>query len=247
MRSTTTSSTTDNAARRLAVLGSSTAILLAVAVLGAFLVAPEDSDQGVIQRIFYFHVSIALVSLFAFAVSFVSGILYLRRRDQKYDEITVVSVGLGLMFSALVVITGSIWAKASWGTWWVWEDPRLVTYLIVILLYAAFFMLRSSADGERQARYSAIFAVVSFAAVPLSFYSVRVATSFVHPVVLDTAGSKVPGSMMIWFVVSLVGMIGLFLTLLQLELMQRRADRSLRDLKMRLERAAELRLTRAAS
>jgi heme exporter protein C len=229
------------------VVGVATGILLAAAVFGAFLVAPEDVDQGVIQRIFYFHVAIALVSLIAFAVSFVSGILYLRRRDQKYDEITVVSIGLGLLFSGLVVVTGSIWAKASWGTWWVWEDPRLVTYLIVILLYAAFFMLRSSAEGERSARYSAIFAVMAFASVPLSFYSVRVATSFVHPVVVDTSGSNVPGSMMVWFLISLAGMTGLFLTLLQLELMQRRTDRSLRELKSRLERAAEQRLTSAVS
>ena len=92
---------------------------------------------------------------------------------------------------------------------------------------------------------ASVFAVIAFAAVPLSFYSVRVATSFVHPVVLNTSGSNVPGSMMVWFVVSLVGMIGLFFTLLQLELMQRRADRSLRDLKVRLERAAERRLSSA--
>ena len=83
----------------------------------------------------------------------------------------------------LVVITGSIWAKASWGTWWVWSDPRLVTFLIVLLLYAAYFVLRSSAEGERRFRYSAIYAIAAFASVPLSFYSVRVARSFVHPVV----------------------------------------------------------------
>jgi heme exporter protein C len=242
------SSTIDRApGRSIAVWGTVTAALTALAVIGSFLVAPEDADQGVIQRIFYFHVSIAIVSLVAFAVAFVSGVRYLRGRRERDDEIGVTSIGLGLLFSGLVVITGSIWAKASWGTWWVWEDPRLVTYVIVILLYAAYFMLRSSLDGERRLRYSAIFAIAAFAAVPLSFYSVRVAQSFVHPVVFTQSGANMPDTMLVWFVVSQLAMLALFVTLLQFELMQRRAQRSLRELKLRLERAETLRLERAGS
>jgi heme exporter protein C len=242
------SSTIDRApGRSIAVWGTVTAALTALAVIGSFLVAPEDADQGVIQRIFYFHVSIAIVSLVAFAVAFVSGVRYLRGRRERDDEIGVTSIGLGLLFSGLVVITGSIWAKASWGTWWVWEDPRLVTYVIVILLYAAYFMLRSSLDGERRLRYSAIFAIAAFAAVPLSFYSVRVAQSFVHPVVFTQSGANMPDTMLVWFVVSQLAMLALFVTLLQFELMQRRAERSLRELKLRLERAETLRLERAGS
>jgi heme exporter protein C len=230
-----TSSTTDPAARRVAVLGVATGALLAAAAAGLFLVAPEDADQGVIQRIFYWHVSIALVSMLAFAVTCVAGIMYLRTRSERWDEVGAVSAALGLLFSALVVITGSIWAKASWGTWWVWDDPRLVTYLIVILLYAAYFVLRSSAEGERRARYSAVYGIVAFAAVPMSFYAVRVAQSFVHPVVFTRSGAEMPNSMLVWFVVSMVGMIGLYATLLQLEMLQRRTERALRDLKLRLE------------
>jgi heme exporter protein C len=242
------SSTTDRApGRSIAVWGTVTAALTALAVIGSFLVAPEDADQGVIQRIFYFHVSIAIVSLVAFGVGFVSGVRYLRGRRERDDEIGVTSIGLGLLFSGLVVITGSIWAKASWGTWWVWEDPRLVTYVIVILLYAAYFMLRGSLDGERRLRYSAIFAIAAFAAVPLSFYSVRVAQSFVHPVVFTQSGANMPDTMLVWFVVSQLAMLALFVTLLQFELMQRRAQRSLRELKLRLERAETLRLERAGS
>jgi heme exporter protein C len=242
------SSTIDRApGRSIAVWGTVTAALTALAVIGSFLVAPEDADQGVIQRIFYFHVSIAIVSLVAFAVAFVSGVRYLRGRRERDDEIGVTSIGLGLLFSGLVVITGSIWAKASWGTWWVWEDPRLVTYVIVILLYAAYFMLRSSLDGERRLRYSAIFAIAAFAAVPLSFYSVRVAQSFVHPVVFTQSGANMPDTMLVWFVVSQLAMLALFVTLLQFELMQRRAQRSLRELKLRLERAETVRLERAGS
>ncbi|HWH14655.1 MAG TPA: hypothetical protein VNT51_07900, partial [Miltoncostaeaceae bacterium] len=114
----------------------------------------------------------------------------------------------------------------------------LVTYLIVILLYAAYFVLRSSAEGDRRERYSAVYAIFAFAAVPLSFYAVRVAESFIHPVVFTENGANMPGSMLIWFVVAQVGVVGLFATLLQLELLQRRAQRALDDLKLRIEALA---------
>jgi heme exporter protein C len=224
--------------RRLAATGALTAALVALAVAGVFFVAPEDADQGIIQKIFYFHVAIAMVALLAFLVAAIEGIRYLRSRDLRHDEVSAVCVGIGLGFSVLVVITGSIWAKASWGTWWVWTDPRLVTFVIVLLLYAAYFVLRSSAEGERQARYSAIYSIAAFASVPLSFYSVRVARSFVHPVVFSRGGADMPNSMLVWFVVSQIAMIGVFLTILQLELIQRRADRALRRVKARLEAMA---------
>jgi heme exporter protein C len=225
-------------ARRLAVTGVVTGALLLLAVYGVFFVAPEDADQGIIQKIFYFHVAIAMVALLAFLVAAIEAIRYLRDRQIRHDEVSTVCVGIGLAFSVLVVITGSIWAKASWGTWWVWTDPRLVTFVIVLLLYAAYFVLRSSAEGERQARYSSIYAIAAFASVPLSFYSVRVARSFVHPVVFSSSGADMPDSMLVWFVVSQIAMLGVFLTILQLELIQRRADRALRRVKARLEAAA---------
>jgi heme exporter protein C len=232
------SSTTDRRpARLLAVTGTITAALVILAVYGVFFVAPEDADQGIIQKIFYFHVAIAVAALVAFTVACVYGIRYLRSRDVRHDEVGSVAIGIGMAFSVLVVITGSIWAKASWGTWWVWTDPRLVTFVIVLLLYAAYFVLRSSADGERRMRYSAIYSVAAFASVPLSFYSVRVARSFVHPVVFTTGGANMPGSMLVWFAVSQVAVLGVFLTALQLELIQRRADRALRRGKLRLEEA----------
>jgi len=224
--------------RRLTATGALTAALVALAVFGVFFVAPEDADQGIIQKIFYFHVAIAMVALLAFLVAAIEGIRYLRSRDPRHDEVSTVCVGIGLGFSVLVVITGSIWAKASWGTWWVWSDPRLVTFVIVLLLYAAYFVLRSSAEGERQARYSAIYSIAAFASVPLSFYSVRVARSFVHPVVFSRGGAEMPDSMLVWFAVSQIAMIGVFLTILQLELIQRRADRALRLVKARLEAMA---------
>lgn len=225
-------------ARRLAVTGAVTAVLTALAVYGVFFVAPEDADQGIIQKIFYFHVAIAIASLVAFGLACIAGIAYLRTREVRWDEVSSASVGIGVGMSVLVVITGSIWAKASWGTWWVWTDPRLVTFLIVLLLYAAYFVLRSSAEGERRYRYAAIYSVAAFASVPLSFYSVRVARSFVHPVVFTQSGANMPNSMLVWFAVSQLAVLGIFLTALQLELLQRRADTALRRVKARLEAAA---------
>ena len=219
----------------MALWGALATVLTTVAVIGIFLVAPEDADQGVIQRIFYFHVAIAITSLVAFAVACVAGLRYLWRRDPRMDEVGSVAVGLGLLFAVLVVITGSIWAKASWGTWWVWNDPRLVTFLIVLLIYAAYFVLRSSADAEKRMRYSAVYAIAAFASVPLSFYSVRVANSFVHPGVFTQSGANMPGSMLVWFVVSEAAMLAVFVTLMKLELLQRRADRALKVLMVRLE------------
>ena len=238
----TPSSTTDEPARvpgaRAALIwGILATILVVVSTIGVFLVAPEDADQGVIQRIFYFHVAVAIASLVAFAVSCVAGILYLRSRNERWDDVGEASIRIGLLFSVLVVITGSIWAKASWGTWWVWSDPRLVTYLIVVLIYAAYFVLRSSAEDDRKMRYSAIYAIAGFVSVPLSFYSVRVAESFVHPVVFTSSGANMPNSMLIWFVVSQAAMIALFIALLEVDLLGRRSERALRRLAIRLENA----------
>ena len=228
--------TDSRSGRLLVVTGTATAALTALAVFGVFFVAPEDADQGIIHKIFYFHVAIAIASLVAFAVACISGVLYLRTRRERHDEVSSISIGIGLLFSGLVLVTGTIWAKASWGTWWVWGDPRLVTFLIVILLYAAYFVLRSSAEGERQRRYSAIYAIAAFASVPLSFYSVRIAQSFVHPVVFTQSGANMPDSMLVWFVVSQIAAFGLYLTMLQLELVQRRTEKRLRTLKTRVER-----------
>jgi len=230
------SSTTDRRpGGRLAAWVALTAALMVAALAGVFLVAPEDADQGIIQKIFYFHVAVAIASLVAFLVSCVYAILYLRSRDERHDDVSAVSIGIGLAFAVLVVITGSIWAKASWGTYWVWDDPRLVTFLVVLLLYAAYFVLRSSLEGERRMRFSAIYAIIAFASVPLSFYSVRVARSFVHPVVFTSSGANMPNSMLVWFVVSQIAFLALFVTILQFELVQRRAEKALRRAKLRLE------------
>ena len=229
--------TSAESSRRLAITGTLSAVLTGVAAVGVFLVAPEDADQGIIQKIFYFHVAIAVAALLAFSVACIYGIRYLRSRDERFDEVSSILIGIGLGLSVLVVVTGSIWAKASWGTWWVDRSPprhlRHRAAAVRGLLRAALL-----GRGERRARYCAVYSVAAFASVPLSFYSVRVARSFVHPVVFTENGANMSSGMLTWFVISQLAVIGLFLTILQLELIQRRADRALRRVKPRLEAMA---------
>lgn len=209
-------------------------LLMAVSIAGSFWVVPEDKE-GPIQRLVFLHVPIAVVSLGAFLVACVAGIMFLRTRQERWDEVVAVSCGLGLLFVALALISGSIWAKAFWSTWWTWEDPRLVTYLLIALIYAAFFVLRSSSDASQRARFSAVYAIVAFASVPLSFWAVRTASSVIHPVALDSDGFTTDGPTTLWLLIGHVAVATLFVALLKVELLQRRTQRNLSRLRMALE------------
>ena len=215
------------------------ALLTAVVLTGAFAMAafyaPMDADQGFIQKIFYLHVPMAIVALCGFVAGGVYGILYLRSGDRAHDLRSYVAIHISLILGVGVLITGSIWAKAAWGHWWVWDEPTLVSFLIVFLLYACYQPLRFSIeDPERQARYAAVFAVVAGAFVPLNFMAVRMAESLTHPRVLSTTGGAMPGSMRLTFLVALAGMACLFVTLCKYELASKHASMQLRRLKRRL-------------
>src|SRR3954471_10137273 len=152
-----------------------------------FFYAPNDADQGFIQKIFYLHVPLAIVALCGFVAGGVFGIRFLRSGDRLHDLRSYVAIPLSLVFAGGGVITGSIWARASWGVWWTWDEPTLVSFLIVFLLYACYQPLRFSIEHpERQARYAAVFSIVAGAFVPLNFMAVRMAQSLVHPRVLGT-------------------------------------------------------------
>jgi heme exporter protein C len=143
-----------------------------------------------------------------------------------------VAIHMALIFSVAALITGSIWAKASWGHWWVWSEPTLVSFLIVVLLFATYQPLRFSIeDPERQARYASVFAVVAAAFVPLNFIAVRLAQQFVHPRVLTLTGGHLPGSMRLVFFVSLVGIALLYVTLWKYEMAAKNARMQLRSLR----------------
>jgi heme exporter protein C len=222
-------------ARGLKSLSIASVVLIVGAFALVFFYAPNDADQGFIQKIFYLHVPLAIVALCGFVAGGVWGIQYLRTGDRVNDLRSYVAIHMALILAVAALITGSIWAKAAWGHWWVWEEPTLVSFLIVFLLYACYQPLRFSIeDPERQARTAAVFSIVAGAFVPLNFLAVRLAQSFTHPRVLSATGGSMPGAMRLTFMVSLLAMAVLFVTLWKYELTSKQASMQLRRLKRRL-------------
>jgi heme exporter protein C len=222
-------------ARGLKPLSIASVVLIVGAFALVFFYAPNDADQGFIQKIFYLHVPLAIVALGGFVAGGIYGVRYLRGGDRADDLRSYVAIHLSLILAVGTLITGSIWAKASWGHWWVWEEPTLVVFLIVFLLYACYQPLRFSIeDPERQARTAAVFAIVAGAFVPVCFTAVRLAESFTHPEVLTATGGSMPGEMRLTFLISLAGMAVMFVTLWKYELTSKQASMQLRALKRRL-------------
>jgi heme exporter protein C len=207
-------------ARRLAPM---TAASLAVAYGLVFFYAPQDADQGIVQKIFYLHVPLAIVTLCGFVAGGVLGALHLRTGDRVWDLRSYVAIHVSIVFAVATLVTGSLWARAAWGHWWVWDEPVLVSFLVVFLLYACYQPLRFAIDDrERQARFAAVFAVMAGAFVPLNFIAVRSAQAFTHPRVLSATGGNMPGSMRLTFIVCLAAMALLYVTLCTLELFAKR-------------------------
>src|SRR4051794_37799676 len=155
-------------------LSIATVAMLAVSLSLVFFYAPLDADQGFVQKIFYLHVPLAITALVGFVVGGAFAIAHLRSGNRKWDAYSYVSIHMSVIFGVAVLITGSIWAKASWGHWWVWDEPTLVSFLIVFLMYATYYPFRYAIeDSERQARYASVFAITAGAFVPLNFMAVR--------------------------------------------------------------------------
>ena len=214
-------------------------IATVVVLVGAFALAafyaPEDADQGVIQKIFYVHVPMGIVALCGFVAGGIMGFLHLRSGDRKWDLRSYVAIHLSLILAVGVLITGSIWGKGSWGVWWTWNEPMLVSFLIVFLLYATYQPLRFSIeDPERQSRYASVFAVVAGAFVPINFAAVRMAESFLHPRTLGTTTGGMPGEMMLTFLVALAGMTLLFITLWKYEMTAKMTRGQIKALRRKL-------------
>jgi heme exporter protein C len=168
-----------------------------------------EAVMGQVQRIFYFHVSVAWVGMLGFLAAFVAGVVYLIRKDPKWDIIGLAAVEISLVFFFVAIVTGSIWARPSWGTWWTW-DTRLTTAAIVELAYAAYLLLRQSIDdSDRRARFGAVYAIVSFISVPLTLMAIRWARS-IHPVLVGAESSPLAPAMLQTFIFSLITFSVLF-------------------------------------
>ncbi|MFC1949354.1 cytochrome c biogenesis protein [Chloroflexota bacterium] len=147
--------------------------LLIAALYMVFMYVPTEKHTGVVQRIFYFHVPVAWVAFLAFFITFVFSILYLWKREMKWDAIACTSAEVGVIFTTLVLITGPIWAKPVWGVWWTW-DARLTTSLVLWVIYGAYLLVRSFAnEPARGARFSAVIGIVGFIDVPIVFLTVN--------------------------------------------------------------------------
>ena len=218
--------------RGLRALSVVTIATITLALALVFFYAPLDVNQGFVQKIFYIHVPLAIIALCGFVFGGLLAIGHLRTGDRKWDLRSYVAIHMALIFGVGGLITGSIWAKASWGHWWVWSDPTLVSFLIVMLLFATYQPLRFSIeDPERQARYASVFAIVAGAFVPLNFIAVRMAQGFVHPRVLTLTGGHLPGSMGLTFAISLIGIALLYTTLWKYEMAAKEARMQLRRLR----------------
>jgi heme exporter protein C len=190
--------------------------------------------MGFSQKIFYYHVPISETALVAFGIAFVAAVLYLRDPDPKWDRLGYVSVRLGLLFSLLVMATGMIWGKAAWDVWWAWE-PRLTTFLIVCFLYAAYFVLRQVVEEEsRRATFAAVFAIVAFIDVPITFFATRYMPEGLHPVVITAGDTGMEGSMFLSFMISMAGMTLLLAALLRMDVAAERLKDDIDDLKTRI-------------
>jgi heme exporter protein C len=220
----------------LVPLALATVVTLTTAMVLIFFYAPLDADQGFIQKIFYVHVPMAIVALGGFVAGGVMAIKHLRSGDPSWDMRSYVAIHMSIILGVGVLITGGIWAKASWGHWWVWDEPVLVSFLVIFLLYCVYYPLRFAIeDPERQARYSSVFAIAAGAFVPLNFVAVRLAEAYTHPRVLSQTGGSLPGDMRLTFLVSLLAMALLFMTLWKLELTAKHASLQLKKLRRRLD------------
>ena len=216
----------------LPVLAGAAAVLMALAIALIFFYAPTDPDQGLSQRIFYFHVPIALTAYAAFAWGAWKALLHLWKRPHGADLESYVAIHQGVIFGSLTLLTGSLWAKISWGVWWAWSDNQLVLFLVLFLFYCAYFMLRYSVDpGPARANMSAVYALFGVVLIPVSFLAIRLSRSFIHPVVFTSHGPQMTGTQFLTFCVSLAAMLALLATLYQLELAGKRLDAHLRELR----------------
>ena len=211
--------------------------LLAALLLGggaglALLWAPEDADQGISQRIFYIHVPVALTAYACFAWGAWKALRLLWTREERYDLESYTAIHMGTIFGLLTLVTGSIWAKISWGVWWTWGERQLVLFLVLFLFYSAYFMLRYSVDpGPARANLSAVYALFGVVLIPVSFLAIRLAENFIHPVVFTHEGPQMAGSMFGTFLVCLAGTLALAAALYLNELAGKRLDERLRELR----------------
>ncbi len=216
----------------LPVLAAASLVLVTTALAFVFFVAPDDRILGFSQRIFYFHVSIAFTAYACFICGAWQALRHLWKRDPRADLQSYVCVHQGLIFGAMVLLTGSIWAKIAWGRWWIWSEDELVLFLVLYLFYCAYFMLRFSVDpGVRRANLSAVYALFGVVLIPVSFAAIRLAKEFLHPQLFSLHGPRFHGWILVTYCIAQAALLVLAYTLYRVEIAGKRLDARLRDLR----------------
>jgi len=185
-----------------------TLLLLGVAQYFIFMVVPNEQIMGAVQRVFYFHVAAALACYGAFFVVFVSSVSYLTSRNKRHDALSVAAGEVGFVLCTIVLITGMIWGHSAWNTWFRWEEPRLVTFLVLWLIFLSFTVLRNFGDPSKTAVHGSILGILGAASVPLVYLSIKLLpqSARLHPEVIEHGGLRDPSY---WqaFGISVVGML----------------------------------------
>ena len=177
-------------------------LLLLLSLWMVFFYAPEEMTMGAVQKIFYFHVASAWVGFFAFFVTFLGGVLYLMVSAEKWDVLAKSSAEIGFVFISMTLVTGMLWAKPVWGVFWTW-DPRLTISAVQWLLYFSYSLLRkSSSDRNSEARLAAVFGIIAFITVPLSWFAIRIWRT-IHPQIFSGSSTALPHKMMVTLIVSI--------------------------------------------
>ena len=216
------------------------AVTTVAALYGAFLYAPTDAVLGDVQRLFYVHVPAALTMYLAILLVFVASLRYLQTRDARWDEVAASSAETGLLFGTVVIVTGPVWAKASWGTWWTW-DGRLTSFFILWLIFVGYAMLRAyGGSPEQVARFCAVLAVLGFIGMPITHYSVEWWRTLHPDPVIMTEGGLGGGlrnapRMFAAFNVGMLATLALFAALFALRLRLERQTRRVQEMRRRLD------------
>ncbi len=200
---------------KLKVLSVSAFFLVLAAFVMVLVYTPIEINMGIVQKVFYFHVSAAWIGMLSFLVAAVCGVGYLNKKHINYDYVARSAVEIGLLFTAIANFTGMIWAKPIWNTWWTW-DPRLTTMTIMAFTYIGYLLLRRGVDNpEKRARFGAVYAIVGFASVPLTFFSSRLLRT-IHPTLFggDTGDMAMTSPMYQTMAASIIAFTVLFAALL---------------------------------
>lgn len=213
------------------ILSVATLVMMLVSMYLVFVYAPIERTMGVVQKIFYVHVSTAWTGFLAFFVVLVCSVIFLRNGSRVADITAYASAEIGVLFTTLTLITGPMWARSFWGKWWDWSEPRLVTALILWFLYNGYLILHRSAGSDiRRARFNAVYGIIAFINVPIVFLSVRWYRAS-HPPLLVFEPGGLDASMKVAFFVTLFTFTLLYFWLLDLGVRAGKVQDELRGIK----------------